>query len=96
MTTTREIYKHKAVIGSRDDFDNLIGIMKKQDPTIIVEDNYDRTLLVSCKQKHDLVRFETTFEKCLKSWLGVDSISCPTKYLYNALPISESNFVLRI
>lgn len=96
MSSVKEIYNNKAIIGSKDDFGLLIHIMEMNNPSIKVTDNYDRTLLVSFNDSSDVPNFESTFANSIDTWLGGETITCPIKYVYNLLPLSATQFILRI
>lgn len=96
MSFVKEIYNNKAIIGARDDFDSLIGIMQSNDPSIQVTDNYDRTLLVTFNDPANASKFEEIFAKSLETWLDKCPVTCPIKYVYNLLPLNSTQFILRI
>ncbi len=95
MTTVKEIYKNKAIIGQRDDFNNLIQKINKEEPELNMVDNYDRTILLSYKNKETIERFQDVFSKVLNSWLEED-VTCPIQYTYNILPLNQNQCLLRI
>ena len=97
MLTVKEIYNNKALIGGMDSIDKLIEILPGMDDGILsVENNYDRTLLVSCSDNNSMDDFNSIFGRTLEKWLGKDRITCPIKYTYNLLPINNTQFILRI
>ena len=96
MSILIKIYDNKALLGSRDDFENLINLIKNNDPTVDdITDNYDRTLLVKFNTPYNREQFERTLCHSVQSWLNTD-ITVPTKYIYNMLPLTQSQFILRI
>ena len=96
MSFVKEIYDNKALLGAKDNFDTLIDIMESNNPNIKVTDNYDRTLLVQFNDASNIPGFDAILAESISSWVGEQSITCPIKYVYNLLPLSATQFILRI
>ena len=95
MTTVREIYDNKTIIGQRDDFDNLIRSINEEEADLVITDNYDRTLTLNFSDDNQVQRFQDVFGRALQSWLERE-ITCPIQYVYNLLPLNQNQSLLRI
>jgi hypothetical protein len=95
MIKAKEIYDNKMQIAYREDFDNFIDIMKNNDPEINMSENFDRTMLVEFNNSNVKERFQETLCKSLKTWLESE-ITCPIQYIYNLMPLNNTQFILRI
>ena len=97
MVNIKDIYDSKALIRHKGDISDFINIMHSNNPDFKLVNNYDRTLLVSCNGNKSRDEFEIAFCECIKSWLGEDCpITCQISYVYNILPLTATQFILRI
>ena len=95
MVTVREIYDNKTIIGQREDFDNLIKSINEKEEDLLITDNYDRTLTLHFSDTDQIQRFQDVFGEVLQSWLERE-ITCPIQYVYNLLPLNQTQSLLRI
>ena len=95
MSTVKEIYYNKSIIGQREDFDNLIRKINAIEPSIEFTDNCDRTMTLKYENEKIIEGFKDIFERALPSWLERD-ITCPIEYTYNLFPLNANQCRLRI
>ena len=55
MSTVKEIYYNKSIIGQREDFDNLIRKINAIEPSIEFTDNCDRTMTLKYENEKIII-----------------------------------------
>ena len=91
MVSLNDIYETKSILYSEKDMSGLIEILSKQN--IQANDNYDRTIMINCEEDHDIHK---SMNKAIKKWMKGHKLTCPTYYLYNVLPVTQNEFIIRI